>query len=59
MLENLTFKIPSKDEQKQIGEYFSDLDHLITLHQRKYIYTKDTLKYKKSENKVQLRNVNS
>ena len=34
-LENLTFEIPSKDEQKQIGEYFSNLDHLITLHQRK------------------------
>ena len=34
-LENLTFEIPSKDEQKQIGEYFSNLDHLITLQQRK------------------------
>lgn len=34
-LENLTFEIPSKDEQKQIGEYFSNLDHLITLHQHK------------------------
>ena len=36
VLENLTFEIPSKDEQKQIGEYFSGLDNLITLHQRKY-----------------------
>ena len=36
VLENLTFEIPSKDEQKQIGEYFSSLDNLITLHQRKY-----------------------
>ena len=26
----------SVDEQKQIGEYFRNLDHLITLHQRKY-----------------------
>ena len=34
-LENLTFEIPSKDEQKQIGEYFSNLDNLITLHQKK------------------------
>ena len=34
VLENLTFEIPSKDEQKQIGEYFSSLDNLITLHQR-------------------------
>ena len=35
VLENLTFEIPSKDEQKQIGEFFSNLDNLITLHQRK------------------------
>ena len=35
VLENLTFEIPSKDEQKQIGEYLSNLDHLITLHQSK------------------------
>ena len=26
---------PSKAEQVRIGEYFSNLDHLITLHQRK------------------------
>lgn len=26
----------SVDEQKQIGQYFANLDHLITLHQRKY-----------------------
>lgn len=36
VLENLTFEIPSKDEQKQIGEYFSSLDKLITLHQREW-----------------------
>ena len=35
VLENLTFEIPSKDEQKQIGEFFSNLDNLITLHQSK------------------------
>ena len=35
VLENLTFEIPSKAEQKQIGELFSHFDHLITLHQRK------------------------
>ena len=28
-------KVPSYDEQKQIGEYFTNLDRLITLHQRK------------------------
>ena len=27
---------PQKEEQEKIGEYFSNLDHLITLHQRKY-----------------------
>jgi len=27
--------IPDIDEQAKIGEYFSTLDHLITLHQRK------------------------
>ena len=26
--------IPSLDEQSRVGQYFSDLDHLITLHQR-------------------------
>jgi len=28
--------MPRYDEQKKIGKYFSNLDHLITLHQRKY-----------------------
>lgn len=28
--------VPSTDEQKKIGSYFRNLDHLITLHQRKY-----------------------
>ncbi len=28
-------KVPSYEEQKQIGEYFCSLDRLITLHQRK------------------------
>ena len=34
----LNFKeyYPKHDEQKKIGEYFSNLDNLITLHQRKY-----------------------
>ena len=30
-----TVSYPNKDEQKQIGEYFEQLDYLITLHQRK------------------------
>ena len=32
-LENL---FPQKEEQQRIGLYFSNVDHLITLHQRKY-----------------------
>ena len=28
------FSLPSYEEQKKIGEYFRNLDHLITLHQR-------------------------
>ena len=35
VLENLTFEVPSFDEQAKIGEHFSNLDHLITLHQCK------------------------
>ena len=34
VLENLELAIPSKSEQQKIGAYFSNLDHLITLHQR-------------------------
>ena len=32
---SMTVRYPNKDEQRQIGEYFEQLDHLITLHQRK------------------------
>ena len=32
----IAVSLPSLDEQKMIGQYFSQLDHLITLHQRKY-----------------------
>ncbi len=35
---------PSYEEQKKIGNYFRDLDHLITLHQRKLEHTKDLKK---------------
>ena len=34
VLENLCLKIPNKSEQEKIGLYFSNLDNLITLHQR-------------------------
>ena len=32
----LDFNYPNCDEERKIGEYFKNLDHLITLHQRKY-----------------------
>ena len=35
-VENFEVLLPKRDEQKQIGECFSNLDHLITLHQRQY-----------------------
>ena len=35
MFSKMEFKVPCLDEQKEIGEYFENLDHLITLHQRK------------------------
>ena len=31
----IKISVPSLDEQNLVGAYFSDLDHLITLHQRK------------------------
>ena len=34
-VEGIEITLPKKDEQKRIGEYFSNLDNLITLHQRK------------------------
>ena len=36
---------PSKEEQSKIGGYFDQLDHLITLHQRKCEETKKLKKY--------------
>ena len=35
MLGNLEFMFPSKAEQDKIGDYFENLDNLITLHQHK------------------------
>ena len=35
-LENVVLLYPKYEEQEKIGEYFSKLDTLITLHQRKY-----------------------
>lgn len=39
------FMLPKIDEQIKIGNYFSNLDHLITLHQRKCEETKKLKKY--------------
>ena len=36
ILVNFSISIPSKAEQIRIGEYFSNLDNLITLHQREW-----------------------
>ena len=36
MFSKMEFKVPCLEEQKKIGTYFKHLDHLITLHQRKY-----------------------
>ena len=45
MFSKMEFTIPSKEEQQQIGDYFSNLDHLITLHQRKSDELKEMKKY--------------
>lgn len=36
----IAVSLPSLDEQKMIGQYFSQLDNLITLHQCEYIFEK-------------------
>lgn len=36
---------PNKEEQRKIGEYFDNLDHLITLHQRKCDELKEVKKF--------------
>jgi type I restriction enzyme S subunit len=42
---NIEMLYPTLDEQKQIGTYFSTLDHLITLHQRKCDELKNIKKF--------------
>ena len=42
---NKELLVPKQQEQVQIGKYFSTLDHLITLHQRKCDETKKLKKY--------------
>lgn len=44
-LSNLDILLPQeREEQKKIGEYFSNLDNLITLHQRKLDHLKELKK---------------
>ena len=45
VLGNIEVFFPDKNEQKQIGDYFSKLDNLITLHQRKCDKLKEVKKY--------------
>lgn len=45
MFSRMEFKVPCLDEQKKIGAYFSDLDNLITLHQRKCDELKEIKKF--------------
>ena len=44
-LVKLENSFPKKEEQQQIGAYFRSLDHLITLHHRKYEETQKLKKY--------------
>lgn len=62
MFSKMEFMVPSEEEQQQIGQYFSNLDHLITLHQRKCDETKKLKKFmlqkmfpKKNEKKPEIR----
>ena len=43
MFSKMEFMVPSEEEQQQIGQYFSNLDHLITLHRRAYYNEKGEL----------------
>lgn len=45
MFSKMEFMIPSGEEQQKIGEYFANLDHLITLHQRQCDELKKMKKY--------------
>lgn len=45
VLSTIPFMVPSVKEQEKIGDYFSSLDSLITLHQRKCDQTKELKKF--------------
>lgn len=56
---NQTIMVPSENEQAVIGQYFTNLDHLITLHQRKPIphpnHSTTHTKHKGEEKYVRIR----
>ncbi|WP_391571688.1 restriction endonuclease subunit S [Cohnella sp.] len=43
-IRNTIVNLPSREEQKKIGEFFSNLDNLITLHQRKLEHVQELKK---------------
>ena len=44
-LQKMKVRVPSYDEQKEIAAYFENLDHLITLHQKKCDQLKNLKKF--------------
>lgn len=48
-MQNFIVDIPDYAEQGKIAQYFRNLDHLITLHQRKYSCIKNVLNYMEIE----------
>ena len=44
-MQNFVVDVPKYEEQKAIGDYFQNLDHLITLHQRKCDELKEVKKF--------------
>ena len=44
-LKELKILLPTEEEQIKIGEYFDNLDRLITLHQRKHDQLKEVKKF--------------
>lgn len=45
VINSVSVSVPSYEEQQKIGEYFSNLDHIITLHQRKCEQLKELKKF--------------
>ena len=52
IIKDLEVTIPTREEQNKIGEYFSKLNHLITLHQRKYKWVKKIQALTKTQRKA-------